>query len=150
MKLVQAVGDRRTVTALTAALALAFCAAGAAQAGTTRSADFCSVSKGVAKQLSNIQGSLTSASGPAELKAKWGAITSAEPALKSTAPGKLKKPLNNVLGLANLVAGYLQSAGWNIAGLLPHQATLTVRLTKVQPSLAALDKYWKGTCHFKF
>ena len=150
MKLVQAVGDRRTVTALTAALALAFCAAGAAQAGTTRSADFCSVSKGVAENLANLQKQLTSASGSAQLKAKYGAITAAEPALKSTAPRNLKKPLDKVLGLANLVGGYLQDANWSIAGLLPHAATLSAQATKVQPSLAALDKYWKGTCHFKF
>jgi hypothetical protein len=149
MKLVQAVGDRRAVTALTAVLALSLCGAGAAQAGTARSTDFCSVSKTVAENLANLQQQLTSASGPAELKAKYSAITSAEPALKSTAPRKLKKPLNNVLGLANTVGRYLQAANWNIAGLLPHAATLNVQANKVQPSIAALDKYWKGTCHFK-
>jgi hypothetical protein len=138
------------LTALTAALALTLCAVGAAQAGTTRSANFCSVSKGVAADLVNLQKQLQSAPGPAQLKAKWGAITAAEPDLKSSAPRKLKKPVNNVLALANVIGRYLQQANWSIVGLLPHQATLSVRVTKAQPSLNALDKYWRGTCHFKF
>jgi hypothetical protein len=149
MKLVQAVGDRRSVTALTAALALILCAAGAARAGTTRSANFCSVSKSVAEDLANLQSQLQAAPAATSLKTKFDAITAAEPQLKSTAPRKLKKQLNKVLTLANTVGRYLQAANWNIAGLLPHEASLNAQETKTQSSLAALQKYWRGTCHFK-
>jgi hypothetical protein len=149
MKLVQTVGDRRIATALAAALALALCAVGVVQAGTTRSADFCSASKDVAQTLANLQQQLTSASASTVLKDKFSAITAAEPGLKSTAPRKLKKPLAKVIALANLAGRYLQQANWSIAGLLPHAAALNAQANRTEPSIATLDKYWRGTCHFK-
>ena len=149
MKLVQAVGDRRIVTGFTAALALALCAAGAVQAGTARSADFCSVSKGVANNLVNLQKQLQSAPAPTRLKAEFGAILAAAPSLKSSAPGNLKAPVTNLLALANQLATYLKAGNWSIVSLLPHQATLSVQFAKAKPWIASLDTYYKGTCHFK-
>jgi hypothetical protein len=149
MKLVQTVGDRRIVSALTAAALLAFCAAVAAQAGTTRSTDFCSVSKGVANDLVNLQKQLQSAPAPTRLKAEFGAILSAGPSLKSSAPGSLKAPVGNLLTLANQIATYLKAGNWSIASLLPHEATLSVQFTQAKPWIGSLDKYYRGTCHFK-
>jgi hypothetical protein len=149
MKLVQAVGDRKIVSALTAVSLLVFCAAGAAQANTARSADFCSVSKGVANNLVNLQKQLQSAPAPTRLKAEFGSILAAAPALKSSAPGSLKMPVTNLLTLANEIAGYLKAGNWSIVSLLPHQATLSVQFVKAKPWIASLDTYYKGTCHFK-
>jgi len=149
MKLVQRVGDRKIVSALTAVALLAFCAAGAAQAGTARSTDFCSVSKGVANDLVNLQKQLQSAPAPTRLKAEFGSILAAAPSLKSTAPGNLKAPVTNLLVLANQIAGYLKAGNWSIMSLLPHQATLSVKFAQAKPWIASLDKYYKGTCHFK-
>jgi hypothetical protein len=149
MKLVQTVGDRRIVTALTAVAALALCAAGAIQAGTARTSSFCSVSKGVGKDLSNIQKDLQSAPTPTRLKAEYSAILAAEPSLKSSVPGNLKTQLNTVLTLANQIASSLKAANWSIVALLPHASTLSVQFAKAKPSLNALDAYWKGTCHLK-
>jgi hypothetical protein len=149
MKLVPAVGDRMILTALTVTAALALCVAGAAQAKTARSADFCSVSKGVANNLVNLQKQLQSAPAPTKLKAEFGTILAAGPSLKSSAPGSLKAPVGNLLTLANEIAGYLKTANWSIAALLPHEATLSVQFTKAKPWIASLDKYYTGTCHFK-
>ena len=149
MKLGQAVGDRRILTGFTAALALAFCASSVAQAVTARSADFCSVSKGVANNLVNLQKQLQSAPAPTRLKAEFGSILAAAPALKSSAPGSLKMPVTNLLTLANEIAGYLKAGNWSIVSLLPHQATLSVQFAKAKPWIASLDTYYKGTCHFK-
>ena len=149
MKLVPAVGDRMILTALTVTAALALCVAGAAQANTARSADFCSVSKGVANNLVNLQKQLQSAPAPTRLKAEFGAILAASPSLKSSAPGSLKTPVTGLLALANEIAGYLKAGNWSIAALLPHEATLSVQFTKAKPWIASLDKYYTGTCHFK-
>jgi hypothetical protein len=149
MKLVPAVGDRMIVTALTATAALALCVAGAAQAGTARTADFCSVSKGVANNLVNLQKQLQSAPAPTRLKAEFGAILAASPSLKSSAPGSLKAPVTNLLTLANQIATYLKAGNWSIASLLPHEATLSVQFVKAKPWIASLDQYYRGTCHFK-
>jgi hypothetical protein len=149
MKLVPAVGDRKILTALTATVALALCAAGAAGAGTARSADFCSVSKGVANNLVNLQKQLQSAPAPTRLKAEFGAILAASPSLKSSAPGSLKTPVTGLLALANEIAGYLKAGNWSVVSLLPHQATLSVKFAKAKPWFNSLDAYYKGTCHFK-
>jgi hypothetical protein len=149
MKLVLGVGDRMILTALTATAAVALCVAGAAQANTARSADFCSVSKGVANNLVNLQKQLQSAPAPTRLKAEFGAILAASGSLKSSAPGNLKKPVTNLLSLANEIAGYLKAGNWSIVSLLPHQSTLTVQFANAKPWIASLNTYYKGTCHFK-
>jgi hypothetical protein len=149
MRLVQAARDRRTVTAFTAALALTSCAVGAAGAGTTRSADFCSVSKSVAQELVNLQAELQSAPASTSLEAKFAAISAAEPALRSSAPSKLKQPVIKLLAFANTIGRYLRAAHWNVAGLILHEATLSAQESKTQPSVSALTKYWRGTCHFE-
>jgi hypothetical protein len=149
MKLVPAVGDRMILTALTATAAIALFAAGAAQAGTARSTDFCSVSKGVGNNLVNLQKQLQSAPTPTRLKAEFGAILSASGSLKSSAPGSLKAPVTNLLALANEIAGYLKAGNWSIASLLPHEATLNVQFTKAKPWFNSLNAYYRGTCHFK-
>jgi hypothetical protein len=142
MKLVQ------TVLGLVAALGLLLSSAAVAGAAPARSDDFCGVSKNIAVNLGNLSNTLRSASSPTQLKAKWGAIISAEPKLKSSAPASLKGNLNTVLTLANNIDTDLKKANWSITGLLPYMGTLTVQLTKATPSINALKQYYRTTCKF--
>ena len=139
-----AVGRSLVVVAGVFVLALVSAAAGGASSGGS----FCGVSKGVAKNLVNIQSQLQTAPGPTKLKAEYGAITSAEPALRASAPGSLKGSLNTVLVLLNSVASDLRQANWNIAGLLPHMSSLEVKLNKADPSILKLKAYYRTTCKF--
>src|SRR5690349_15338432 len=100
----------KLVQSFCAAATLLLCSAGAASAGTTHSGgSFCGVSKGVASELVNLQKQLQSAPSPTRLKAEFGAITAAEPSLKSSAPGSLKAPVKNLLSLANEIAADLKA-----------------------------------------
>jgi hypothetical protein len=136
------------VAAATVSLALV-ASAGARSSQERTAASFCSVSKGVAHNLVNLENELKSAPPPTRLKAEYVTILSAEPSLKSSVPGNLKVQLNSVLGLANTIAADLKAANWNIAGLAPHYSSLTVQFTKVKPSFNTLSTYWQGTCKIK-
>jgi hypothetical protein len=126
-------------------------AAGASPTGARSSeANFCAVSKGVAQYLVNLQSQLGSASSPTRTKAVWGAIMSAEPSIKSSAPGSLKGDVNRVYVAATAINADLKKANWNVAGLLPYVSSLNAQMTKAKPSLNRLDNYWRGTCKFKF
>ena len=124
-------------------------AAGASPSGAGSSTgNFCGASKGVAQYLVSLSNQLSSRPGPTKLKAEFGVITRAEPALKSSAPASLKGHVNLVLSFANLVGADLKKANWNIAGLLPYVATLQVQEAKIKPSINALDRYYRTTCKF--
>ena len=157
MKVVRStVGVRATrmVVALVATALLVLgsaTAAGAAPTGARSSeANFCAVSKGVAQYLVNLESQLRSASSPTRTKAVWGAIMSAEPSIKSSAPGRLKRDVNRVYVAATAINADLKKANWNVAGLLPYVSSLNAQMTKATPSLNRLDNYWRGTCKFKF
>ena len=90
----------------------------------------------MAQYLVSLSDQLSSRPAPTKLKAEFGAITRAEPALKSSAPTSLKGHVNRVLGFANVVGAELKKANWNIARLLPYVATLQVQEAKGQ----ALDQ----------
>ena len=131
-------------------LLVSVAAVGAASSGPrSAGASFCVASKNVASDLVNIQKQLQSAPNPTRLKAEYGAIIAAEPALRSSAPGNLKGNVNTVLTLANNIAGYLKKANWSITGILPYVSTIEVQVNKAKPSLDALDHYYKVTCKFK-
>jgi hypothetical protein len=126
-------------------------AAGATPTGARSSeASFCAVSKGVAQYLVKLQSQLSSASSPTRTKAVWGAIMSAEPSIKSSAPGSLKGDVNRVYVAATVINADLKKANWNVAGLAPYVSSLNAQMTKAKPSLNRLDNYWRGTCKFKF
>jgi hypothetical protein len=128
----------------------AFAAVGAAlPSQQSAAASFCSVSKGVAANLVNLENQLKSAPPPTRLKAEYGTILSAEPALRSSVPGSLKVKLNLVLNLANTIAADLKNANWNVSGLAPYYSSLTVKFTKAKPSFDTLSNYWEGTCKIK-
>src|SRR5262249_57818752 len=117
-------------------------AAGAAPTGArTSGGNFCAVSKSVAQYLVNLQSQLTSASSPARTKAVWGAIMSAEPSIKSSAPGSVKADVNRVYVAATVINADLKKANWNVAGLLPYVSSLNAEMTKAKPSLNRLDNY---------
>jgi hypothetical protein len=124
--------------------------AGAAHSGTRSSnGNFCAASKGVAQYFAHLESSVTSSTSPASTKAVWGTIMSAEPALKSSAPRKLKPNVNKVFAVANQIDADLKKANWSVTGLLPYAATLTAQLDKVKPSIDAIDNYYRKTCKFK-
>jgi hypothetical protein len=158
MKVVRsAVGLRATrmvgALVVTASLALgSAAAAGAAPTGARSSGagNFCTVSKSVAQYLVNLESQLRSASSPTRTKAVWGAIMSAEPSIKSSAPGSLKGDVNRVYVAATAINADLKKANWNVAGLLPYVSSLNAQMTRAKPSLNRLDNYWRGTCKFKF
>ena len=134
----------RMAPSIVAALVLVL--ASAATAGASRAdagsstGNFCGVSKNVAQYLVSLEDQLRSSPAPTKLKAEFGAITRAEPALKSSAPASLKGHVNQVLAFANVVGADLKKANWNVAGLLPYVASLQVQEAKVKPSLTALDR----------
>jgi hypothetical protein len=130
MKAVQSVPGGAVGRSLVAVAGVFVLALGSAAAGGAASGGrFCGVSKGVAKNMVNIQSQLQKAPGPAELKADYGAITSAEPALRASVPRSLKRSLN-------------------IAGLLPHMSSLQVKLSKADPAISRLKAYYRTTCKF--
>ena len=149
MKAVQSVPGGAVGRSLVAVAGVFVLALGSAAAGGAASGGrFCGVSKGVANNLVNIQSQLQKAPGPAALKADYGAITSAEPALRASAPRSLKRSLNTVLVFLNSVASELRQANWNIAGLLPHMSSLQVKLNKADPAISKLKAYYRTTCKF--
>ena len=123
-------------------------AAGASSSTSASGGSFCNVSKGVAMNLVNISKQIRTPSSPARLKAEWGAIISAAPALKSSAPASLKVTVVKVLAFASLIDTDLKKANWNIAGLLPYESSLVAQDKKAEPSISALKAYYRGTCKF--
>jgi hypothetical protein len=123
--------------------------AGASPTGA-RSSDvsFCAASKNVASYLANVSKELSSRPTPARLKAEFGAIRSAEPSLKSSAPANLKPHVVKVLALADTIAARLAKAKWNLAGLLSSASTLEVQAVEAAPSILALNSYYRTTCKF--
>ena len=139
---------RIVVTALVLISLGAVGAATAAPASHSARADnFCSVSKGVASQLVGIT-NVTATSSGSKLKAEYAAIKAAEPALKSSAPRKLKPNVVKVLAFADTLGGDLAAVNWNLVGLLPKMTSLTAQAAKATAAFNALRKYYTGTCHF--
>ena len=133
---------------------LAIYAAGAA-AAPTRQASFCGTAKGVAAYIVN-SGSLISPTGnetlqslERKLKFDYGAIIHAEPALKSSAPRRIKPDLLTAFSLINFVNAKMTAVGWDFTKVLPFEKTLVARATGAKPALQHLDTYFKGTCHIK-
>jgi len=148
------VGEKATRAAVpfaaAALLLLGMTAVASASRTEARGSDgrFCAASKNVAHYLVDISKQLTSVPGPTKLKAEYGAIKAAEPALKSSAPGRLKPNVVKVLTFADTIAAHLAKANWNIAGLLPYVSSLQAQEARVGPSLSALKTYYRTTCKF--
>jgi len=123
-------------------------AAGASSSTPAAGGAFCSVSKGVATNLVNISKQIRSPSSPARLKAEWGAIMSASPSLKASAPASIKVSVVKVLAFAAVIDADLKKANWNVAGLLPYQSSLVAQDNKTEPSFTKLKAYYRGTCKF--
>src|SRR5262249_60451506 len=101
-------------------------------------------SKSVPQYLVNLQTQIAPASSPARTKAVWGAIMSAEPSIKSSAPGSVKGDVNRVYVAATAIDADLKKANWSVAGLLPYVSSLNAQMTRAKPSLNRLDNYWRG------
>ena len=118
--------------------------AAAASASPSHAQSFCSVSRGVAKQI--VDSTRVLASEPAKVKVTYEQIAAAEPALKSSAPRSVKVHLLPALSFVNLVIADFKSANWNVSGMTKYVPTLTARGEAVAPHLQALDTYFKTTC----
>jgi hypothetical protein len=149
----------RSAAALVALLLAGAFAAAAASAAATRSdaaaTSFCSVSKGVAKQISTLGSSLsstaTSAQRAATLKSQLTDIKRAEPPLRSTVPRSLKPRLTTVLSFVNLVYAKFSAANWSFATLGQQPKTvaaLQAASMHADPAMTAVDTYYRKVCKF--
>jgi hypothetical protein len=126
---------------------LVLLAVGASNAGAQPSGgNFCSVSRAVARNIAGVT-KVDQAATPATLKATWGAIAAAEPALKASATGSIKANLLPVLAFVNVVVADLKKVDWQVTGLAPYGATLLAGAQRIKPNVAVLDRYYRTTCH---
>jgi hypothetical protein len=145
---------RRSIPLVVLAAALA--ATASASAATRAQTTFCSVSRSVVVQLvhtaSALRNSATAAQRQAELKTQFTTIRSAEPALRSSVPGKLKPKLTAVLGLVDLVNTRLGAVHWNIAAIVQDRtagAQIEAAGARADAAMPALRSYYRTTCHYR-
>jgi hypothetical protein len=140
--------------ALAGAVLSSFAASGAS-AAPVRQASFCGTAKGVAAYIVSSGNSLSPTGGESlatvekKLRFDYAAIIKAEPALKSSAPGKIKADLVKALALVNYVNSTMKSVNWDFTKIVAYEKPLVAKATAARPAIAHLDAYFKGTCHFK-
>jgi hypothetical protein len=151
---------RLAVASLTLVLLATVGLVGTARASTRSNAStssrFCSTSKAVAEQITSIANNFKTTQSFSQLgsetKTELTAIKQAEPGLKSSVPGHLKRPLGVVLNLVNVVYAKFSAAGWNLlkVGQSP-QAIQAIQKaeTGVGPADDTLKAYYRKTCKFK-
>lgn len=127
-----------------------------ANAATRTHANFCTASKRVVLQLVNTASALRSTATlvqrEAELKTQFTTIKSAEPALRSSVPARLKPKLNAVLALADLINAKLGAVHWNIVAIVQNQAVgaqIEAASARADAAMPALKAYYRNTCHYK-
>ena len=143
-----------TIAIALLAVAVTASAAGAAPASRSRGAapaSLCGVSRNVAKSIVRSTSSLapSSANSPSALKARYTAVTRAEPALLAAARGSTKTDLKKALVFVNLLTAKLQKVGWNLVGLAPSATVLEASAQRAGPSIQRLEKYYSKTCKLK-
>jgi hypothetical protein len=143
---------RRSIPLLVLTAALA----ANANAATHARANFCTASKSVVVQLVNtasaLRSSATLVQRQAELKTQFTTIKAAEPALRSNVPARLKRRLNAVLALADLINTKLAAVHWNIAAIVQNQAVaaqIEAAGARADAAMPALRSYYRKTCHYK-
>ena len=123
-------------------------AATAANQKQAAAASLCTVAKGVAQDIANSTSlSKAEVASPAQLKAIYGAIAAAEPALKASTPGALKPDMTSVLSFVNIVIADLKQVSWNAKELAPKLVPLEGQVKQVEPHLKRVTAYLRGPCH---
>jgi hypothetical protein len=120
--------------------------AGAASARTDRSASFCGVARGVARDIVNSTSLSKGAVSRADIRTTYLKIAAAEPALLASAPAPVKVDLRPVFGFVNVLIADFKKASWSIEGLAPYVPALLPRAQAIQPQLHRLRTYFKTTC----
>ena len=142
---------RIVLVLMVAAVVAAFSASGA----SAQRADFCGTAKGVAVYLVHSGNMISPTGGESlatlqrKLKADYAAIIKAEPALKSSAPSKLKPDLLKAFAVINYIDAKLKSVGWDFTKAAPFAQALSAKASSAGPAIKHLDAYFKGTCHIK-
>ncbi len=137
-------------------LVLAAALAANANAAVHTQANFCTASRSVVLKLvrtaSALRDSSTIVQRQAELKTQFTTIKSAEPALRSSVPRRLKPKLAAVLVLVDLVNSKLAAVHWNIAAIVENQAVaaqIEAASAKADAAIPALKSYYRTTCHYR-
>jgi hypothetical protein len=121
--------------------------AGAAGSASAAGASFCTVARGVARDIASST-SLTAAgnASPAALRTTYSRIAAAEPALLAAASGALKAHLRQVFAYLNVLIADLKQANWSMAALAPRLKALLPAAQKAAPHLQAVNLYLRKTC----
>jgi hypothetical protein len=141
------------------ALVLASAVAGTATAtprSSAASASFCSNAKSVAKQLASAASGLSNtaslAQREAQLKQQFATLEHAKSTLFGSVPGRLKPSLTAAYRYIDFVSAKLSAIHWNFSALAQKPQTvaaLVAAADRAKAPLAALDTYFRKTCHFK-
>jgi len=123
-------------------LALLVVTVAAPSAGAATDGGFCSVARGVGRDLASV----TSLGRRPNVKASYLRIATAEPALNASAPRSLKPHLRPIFSFVNLLIADFDKVGWQPAGMAQYFPKLLPRAEAVTPHLHVVDAYLKGTC----
>jgi len=124
----------------------------ASPASRVAAASFCGKARGVAADIVRATKVISPTSGGSlatleqKEKVTLTAIASAAPALKSSAPHKIKRDLTKVLNFEGVLTNDLKQANWNFAALAPKETALVAGANRIEPSLARVRTYFRKTC----
>jgi hypothetical protein len=132
------------------ALADGAAAASSARSSSRAPASFCTVARGVARDIaSSTQLSAVASASPADLRATYTRIAAAEPALLAAASGPLKVHARQVFAFLSVLIGDLRRAKWSFAAVAPRLKTLVPAANKAAPHLKAVERYLRTTCKLR-
>jgi hypothetical protein len=117
-------------------------AASTPSAGAATHSSFCSVARGVGKDLA----SLTSMGTRPNVKGAYLRIRAAEPALNASAPGSLRAHLRPTFAFVNLLISDFGKVGWQPSGEAKYLPALLPKAEALSPHIRAIDAYLRGTC----
>jgi hypothetical protein len=127
-------------------LAGATTTAGAAPSSRASSGAFCSVARGVARDILNATSISNGKVIPANIRITYTKVAAAEPALLAAAPAPVKANLKPVFGLVNGIIVVFKKVNWNPQAVTPYLAPLLPRWNAAQKPLQSLRVYFRTTC----
>ena len=129
-----------------AVLAGATTSAGAAPSSRASSGAFCSVARGVARDIMNSTSIGNGKVLSANIRITYTRIAAAEPALLAAAPAPVKANLKPVFGLVNGIIVVFKKVNWDPHAVTPYLAPLFPRWQSAQKPLQSLRVYFRTTC----
>jgi hypothetical protein len=120
--------------------------AGAAPTSRASAGAFCSVARGVARDIVSATSISNGNVVPANIRITYTKIAAAEPALLAAAPAPVKGNLKPVFGLLNAIIVVYKKVDWNPHATTPYLAPLLPRWQAAQKPLQSLRTYFRATC----